>query len=205
MFPRAANHSDRRIRAIPPAFSPERVAATVVRSVRHPRRQRTTGLTGALIVVGMRLLPRLTETVVAQLAARPIFRPESTAPTQGTLYRSEQPSAISGGWRRGRWRVRLGDAGAGSDEQPISLDHRSTIEESTVPVSAASVIAFAGHRNEERSLAGEEVGELLLGAWRPSWRRPRTFARAVFAASTLAFSADIRSTMADQPEFSSWP
>jgi short-subunit dehydrogenase len=110
MFERAANRTGRELRAIPPAFSPERVAATVLRSVRRPRRQRTTGLTGALIVAGMHVVPRFTETVVAQIAARLVVRRDAAAPTDGSLRRADHASAISGGYRRGRWRVRLGDA-----------------------------------------------------------------------------------------------
>lgn len=109
MFAHAANHSGRSIRSIPPAFSPERVAAAVVRSVERPRRQRTTGLTGALIVVGLHVVPRFTETFVAQVAARLIFRPTPAAATEGTLRLSNQPSSTSGGWRRGKLRVRVGD------------------------------------------------------------------------------------------------
>jgi short-subunit dehydrogenase len=110
MFERAANQTGRAIRAIPPAFSPERVAAAVIRSVRRPRRQRTTGVSGALIVVGLHVLPRFTETFVAQVAARLIFRPEPAALTRGALDAANVPSKTSGGWRRGRLRVRIGDA-----------------------------------------------------------------------------------------------
>lgn len=110
MFARAANGTGRAIRAIPPAFSPERVAAAVIRSVRHPRRQRTTGLTGALIVLGLHVLPRFTETVVAQVAARLIFRPGDAPVTRGALDRANVAGATAGGWRRGALRVRLGDA-----------------------------------------------------------------------------------------------
>src|SRR3954447_6839926 len=85
MFARAANHSGRPIRAIPPAFSPERVAAAVIRSARRPRRQRTTGFTGALIELGLHVVPRFTETVVAQIAARLIFRGPPAPPTDGAL------------------------------------------------------------------------------------------------------------------------
>lgn len=109
MFAHAANHSGRVIRAIPPAFSPERVAAAVIRSVERPRRQRTAGLTGALIVVGLHVVPRFTETFVAQVAARLIFRPEPAPATDGTLRVSNQPSSTAGGWRRGSLRVRVGD------------------------------------------------------------------------------------------------
>ena len=109
MFERAANDSGRAIRAIPPSFSPERVAAAVIRSVRRPRRQRTTGLTGALIVVGMHVVPRFTETFVAQVAARLIFRPEVASQTRGSLDHSNVPTKTSGGYRRSKLRVRLGD------------------------------------------------------------------------------------------------
>lgn len=109
MFARASNNSGRPIRAIPPAFSPERVAAAVVRSVRRPRRQRTTGLTGALIVIGLHVLPRFTETVVAQIAARLIFRPGKAPTTSGALDAANVPSHTAGGWRRNRLRVHLGD------------------------------------------------------------------------------------------------
>jgi short-subunit dehydrogenase len=110
MFQRAANHSGRAVRAIPPAFSPERVAAAVIRSVERPRRQRTTGLTGALIVIGMHVVPRVTETIVAQTAARLIFQSGGTPVTAGNLRHPIGPGATAGGWRRGTPRVRVGDA-----------------------------------------------------------------------------------------------
>jgi short-subunit dehydrogenase len=110
MFVRAANHSHRALRAIPPAFSPERVAAAVIRSVKRPRRQRTVGVTGAMIVIGHHVLPRFTEMFVANAAARLIFRRESAEPTSGALDGSNVAGATAGGWRRGRLRVRAGDA-----------------------------------------------------------------------------------------------
>jgi short-subunit dehydrogenase len=109
MFARAANRSGRAIRAIPPSFSPDRVAAAIIRSVRRPRRQRTTGITGALIVVGLRVLPRFTETFVAQVAARLIFQPVVAPSTSGALDTANVPSAVGGGWRRNRVRRSIGD------------------------------------------------------------------------------------------------
>lgn len=110
MFVRADNRSGRSIRAIPPAVSPERVAATVVRSVRRPRRQRTTGATGALIMLGLHVLPRFTETAVAQIAARLIFTPETAGGRGASSGTAATRSRASGGWRRGRLRARIGDA-----------------------------------------------------------------------------------------------
>ncbi|HET7517366.1 MAG TPA: SDR family NAD(P)-dependent oxidoreductase, partial [Actinomycetes bacterium] len=43
MFQRAANHTGRQLRAIPPAYAPERVAAAIVGCARRPRRQTTAG------------------------------------------------------------------------------------------------------------------------------------------------------------------
>jgi short-subunit dehydrogenase len=109
MFQRASNWSGRGIRAIPPAASPERVAAAIVRSVRRPRRQRTVGALGALIVAGHHVAPRTVETAVAQASARLVFRGGRHAPTPAA-----PPGAVaddtSGGWRRFVWRVRLGDS-----------------------------------------------------------------------------------------------
>lgn len=86
MFKRAANHTGRAVRAIPPAFSPERVAATIIRSVKRPRRQRTVGVVGALIVLGEHVVPRFTEAVVASVAARLVFAPRPAPHTAGSLY-----------------------------------------------------------------------------------------------------------------------
>ena len=110
MFATAANYSGRPIRAIPPAFSPERVAAAVIRSVRRPRRQRTTGVTGALIAIGMHVVPRFTETVVAQIAARLIFRAGTAPEGSGQLFTARHAAGSSGRWRRSTRRTALGDA-----------------------------------------------------------------------------------------------
>ena len=110
MFARAVNRSGRPIRAIPPAISPERVAAVVIRSVKRPRRQRTTGITGAMIFVGHHVLPRFTETFVAQVAARLIFRGHRDRSRTGGRHAANATNGVSGGWRRGRLRVQAGDS-----------------------------------------------------------------------------------------------
>jgi short-subunit dehydrogenase len=110
MFKRAANRSGRSLRAIPPALSAERVAAVVIRSVRRPRRQRTTGVTGALIVIGLHVAPRFTESFVAQLSARLVVRRAPAPSTPGGVHAANVPSATSGGYRLGRTRARIGDA-----------------------------------------------------------------------------------------------
>jgi short-subunit dehydrogenase len=112
IFQNAANHLGRPIRAIAPAASPERVAATVIRSVRRPRRERTVGLSGALIVLGHHVVPRFTEAAVATITARLLVK-QGTAPTRdaaSALWEPPADSHVDGGWRRGAVRRRMGDA-----------------------------------------------------------------------------------------------
>src|SRR6478735_11199032 len=110
MFDRAANHVGHRLRAIPPAVSAERVAATIVRTARRPRRQRTVGASGAFLAVAHRLQPRLTETAVARWGARFVTGPALAGDSSGTLFGGGSGGRTSGGFRRGAWRARIGDA-----------------------------------------------------------------------------------------------
>jgi hypothetical protein len=110
MFRHAANYSGREVRAIPPAASPERVAAAIIRSVRRPRRQRTVGVVGALIVLGEHVVPRFTEAVVAASAARLVFGPGSAPRTDGATHIAPRTGATTGGHRRSQLRARIGDA-----------------------------------------------------------------------------------------------
>ena len=110
LFQHAANYSGRAIRAIPPATSAERAAAAVIRSVRRPRRQRVVALSGALIMTGHRLAPRLTDTVVARASAALLVRSVPAGATQGSLHHSAPPTRVGGGWRRLAVRAWIGDA-----------------------------------------------------------------------------------------------
>jgi NAD(P)-dependent dehydrogenase (short-subunit alcohol dehydrogenase family) len=134
MFDTAVNRSGPPLRAVPPAISAERAAAAVLRSVRRPRRQRTTGLTGALIVIGLHVVPRLTETVVAQIARRLIFRDNPLWPRPHVPPGSE--GAVSGGWRRSRIRTHAGDAAGG-------LLARGVVRRRDVPVHRAPLRGVA--------------------------------------------------------------
>jgi short-subunit dehydrogenase len=69
-FQRAANHTGRQLRAIPPAHAPERLAATILGCARRPRRQATTGVVSHLALAGHRIAPRTTESLVASRGTR---------------------------------------------------------------------------------------------------------------------------------------
>src|SRR5690606_2300927 len=85
LFERAANHTGRGLRAIPPAIAPERVAARIVGCAHRPKRQVTIGFTSHAILFAHRLAPQSTEYVVARAAAALLVRHEPSAETEGAL------------------------------------------------------------------------------------------------------------------------
>jgi short-subunit dehydrogenase len=78
MFERAANRTGHELRAIPPAYSVDRVAAGVLACMRRPRRQKTVGVVGHALMspVGWRRRPPTASPVRrrrgSSCAARPI-------------------------------------------------------------------------------------------------------------------------------------
>lgn len=109
-FDRAANHTGRRVRAVPPAIAPERVAAKIVACARRPRREVTVGPVSHVVLYGQRLAPRTVEWLVAEYSARLILRRHEPAPDgAGALFASPSEASTHGGWRRGRARRHLGE------------------------------------------------------------------------------------------------
>ncbi|WP_238658707.1 SDR family NAD(P)-dependent oxidoreductase [Micromonospora foliorum] len=108
-FERAANHSGRELRAIPPAYAPERLAATVLACARRPRRQVTTGVVSHLALAAHRMAPRVAESMVARWSATFLTRPTTAAPGPGSLFHPPPTGAVHGGYRRIRVRRRLGE------------------------------------------------------------------------------------------------
>jgi NADP-dependent 3-hydroxy acid dehydrogenase YdfG len=109
LFQRSANHTGHELRAIPPAYAPERVAAAIVGCARRPRRQITVGFVSRAVLVGHRLAPRVTELMVARWSARLITRRGRQAPGPGALFEPWSEGRVQGGWRRGALRRRLGE------------------------------------------------------------------------------------------------
>jgi short-subunit dehydrogenase len=107
-FQRAANHSGHQLRAIPPAYAPERIAATIVACARRPRRQATAGVVSHLALAAHRVAPRVAETFVARWSAAAVTRRAVAASGPGSLFDPPSIGATHGGYRRGRARRWLG-------------------------------------------------------------------------------------------------
>jgi NAD(P)-dependent dehydrogenase (short-subunit alcohol dehydrogenase family) len=108
-FVRAANHTGRRLRAIPPASAPERLAATIVACARRPRRQATSGVVGHLALAAHRVAPRAAEWLVARWSAAMITQPRPAPGGSGSLFDAPPSGAVHGGYRRGGVRRRIGE------------------------------------------------------------------------------------------------
>jgi short-subunit dehydrogenase len=108
-FVRAANHTGRQLRAIPPAYAPERLAAAILACARRPGRQATTGVVAHLALAVHRMAPRAAEWLVARWSATLLTKPRAAAPGSGSLFVPPPSGAVHGGYRRGRARRRLGE------------------------------------------------------------------------------------------------
>src|SRR5690606_27534279 len=93
------------LRAIPPAYAVERVAAAVVAAARRPRRQKTVGVASHLMLLSHRFAPATTEAIVGPAAARLLVR-RSTR--RGDEPQQPADGRVGGDWRLGGARRALG-------------------------------------------------------------------------------------------------
>ncbi|WP_033313434.1 SDR family oxidoreductase [Streptomyces iakyrus] len=107
-FEQAANYTGRKVVAMPPVYTPERVARTVVRLVRRPRREVVVGPAGRALVRQSRMAPGLAERAMARQTDKThLSRHEEAPATHGTLHVPAQgEGAVHGGWG-GRRRTAL--------------------------------------------------------------------------------------------------
>lgn len=99
-FEQAANFTGRKVVAMPPVYSPERVARAVVDLARHPRREVVVGPAGRALVRRSRKHPALAERVMARQTDRSHLSHDEAAPaTHGVLHvPAPGEGAVHGGW-----------------------------------------------------------------------------------------------------------
>jgi short-subunit dehydrogenase len=120
-FAHAANHTGRRLLALPPVYPPEIVAKAVEASLRHPRRpERILGVLGRALVRRHRRHPQGVERQVALLTESLQLSTTTPAPdTKGTVFEADPASrgTVRGGWHgraKASGRVVLAVAGLGA-------------------------------------------------------------------------------------------
>ena len=107
-YQNGANYTGRRPMAMPPVYTPERVAKAVVKLVAHPRRETVAGgMAGRLLLLQHKVTPGAVEAATArQVDRRQLSRRQSSPATSGNLHQSSQSlrkPSVGGGWhgRRG--------------------------------------------------------------------------------------------------------
>ncbi|MFC3501161.1 SDR family oxidoreductase [Micromonospora krabiensis] len=107
-FRHAANHTGRELVPPPPIYPPEKVAATIVRLLRRPRREAYAGGAARLIGLQWRLAPTLAERTLGWYTHRTQFGPGARADTSGNVFRADAEGRRDGGWQgRRRQLVRM--------------------------------------------------------------------------------------------------
>jgi short-subunit dehydrogenase len=105
-FDNAANYTGRKARAMPPVYSPEKVARTIGRLARSPRRESVVGVIGRSLVQQGKLAPGMTERSMAVMVENThLSKTEEVARTSGNLFAPSSAStsgAVHGGWNGGR-------------------------------------------------------------------------------------------------------
>jgi hypothetical protein len=85
-----------------PVLRPERVAATIVRCARRPRREVVVGVSGRLMILLHDLALPLFERVMARTVEREHFLQRPAPPSPGNIYEPLPDwSGVTGGWKEG--------------------------------------------------------------------------------------------------------
>jgi len=117
LFQHAGNYTGRKVVAMPPVYSPERVARSIVAAVRWPRREVVVGPAGQAMIWQWKLAQGLSERMLARQVDRTHLSTEEAAPdSPGNLYESvDHRGSVHGGWHGKRRTAvrRLALAGAG--------------------------------------------------------------------------------------------
>jgi short-subunit dehydrogenase len=109
IYAHGANHAGRALRAIPPAASPWRMAARIVACARRPRRVVALA-SGRALLAAHRVAPRATEWALTRYVGVGVLTRRDADATSGNLFAPAPATRVSGEFRRGRWRRRLGGA-----------------------------------------------------------------------------------------------
>jgi short-subunit dehydrogenase len=104
LFQHSANFTGAPVKAMPPVYSPERVARAIVSLAVRPRREVLVGTSAHVLTALWTLAPSLAERLFARLTDTSHLRRGVAPETLGTAFGPRAPEAEHGGWRRpGRW------------------------------------------------------------------------------------------------------
>jgi NAD(P)-dependent dehydrogenase (short-subunit alcohol dehydrogenase family) len=101
-FQHAANYTGRRVVAMPPVYTPQRVACAIVKVSRKPGRETVVGPGGRLLALQHKILPGVVEGAMAvQVEKTHLSRHEAAPDSTGNLYQPSEEGrkgSVGGGW-----------------------------------------------------------------------------------------------------------
>lgn len=100
LFQHAANYTGRAAKAMPPVYSAERVARTIVNCGRFPRREVFVGNAARMMVQQHKMMPGTTERAIAAMTDRQqLYQDRAAPPTAGNLHEPlGENDGVDGGW-----------------------------------------------------------------------------------------------------------
>jgi short-subunit dehydrogenase len=99
-FRHAANYSGRAVKALNPVYDAEKVAKTMVRCARRPKREVVVGNAGRLLALQRTLSLGLYERLSARVIDRDHFQNRAAPPGAGSLFDPmPEGTGVSGGWK----------------------------------------------------------------------------------------------------------
>jgi NAD(P)-dependent dehydrogenase (short-subunit alcohol dehydrogenase family) len=99
-FEHSGNYTGRAAKAMPPVYTPERVARTIVNCARFPRREVFVGNVARMMVQQHKVMPGITERVMAEMTNRQhLYRDRPTPATSGNVHEPlGDDDGVHGSW-----------------------------------------------------------------------------------------------------------
>lgn len=106
IFRHSGNYTERTPRPVPLVVDPQRVVRAILRTVDHPRRQRTVGWWGRLLELGHGMLPGFYSRLVPTVMNYGAFSGKPATPGPGNVFESmPEWNQVEGGWIRPKRRI----------------------------------------------------------------------------------------------------
>lgn len=104
IFSHAGNWTGRKARPVPPVVSPDRVVKAILKSVDHPRRQRTVGVFGRFLEIGHGAVPAFySKLVPTAMNLGALSWRQKAADSPGNIFQPvPELNQVTGGWRANR-------------------------------------------------------------------------------------------------------
>lgn len=99
LFEHGANYMGREAQPSDPVYSPERVAEAIVGLIDKPQAEIVVGDAGRVLTASHKLMPELTNRLVAAQAERAMFADRPRAPGSGNLHAPGGSRGATGGWQ----------------------------------------------------------------------------------------------------------